>query len=218
MLSVWTQSRIVYTFRPRTALHTQETLLLAPTEFIAPSEKRCGGADANRVPNSFTRARTKVCNLDFDKLPRNLPLSSAFTGLAADSKCIFGISKRPASLAATPLQINAFFDGRSYLILSAPQDRLYWFLFTNMKRATGSDIPRFTKDDETILAKKRSSDQLTESTTFGDIYKNRLHTALVPLEEHVFERWHFKRIITIGDAAHKVRTQPPEPTRPSSPA
>lgn len=84
-----------------------------------------------------------------------------------------------------------------------------------MKKATGSDIPRFTKDDEIILAKKHYNDQLTESTTFKDVYKNRLHTALVPLEEHVFERWHFKRIITIGDAAHKVR-KTPEPTRPSS--
>lgn len=73
-----------------------------------------------------------------------------------------------------------------------------------MKKATGSDIPRFTKDDEIILAKKHFSDQLTQSTTFEAVYRGRLHTALVSLEEHVFERWHFKRIITIGDAAHKV--------------
>lgn len=124
--------------------------------------------------------------------------------IASDSKCIFGISKRPESLPTTALQINAFFDGRNYMMLSAPQDRLYWFLFKNMERANGSDIPKFTKDDEITLAKEHFSDQVTGSTTFGDVYRNRLQTALVPLEEHVFDRWHFKRIITVGDAAHKV--------------
>ncbi|KAK7699662.1 hypothetical protein SLS64_011435 [Diaporthe eres] len=124
--------------------------------------------------------------------------------LSSDSKCIFGISKRPESLPTTALQINAFFDGRNYMMLSAPQDRLYWFLFKDMRRATGSDIPRFTKDDEAILAKEHFSDQVAESTTFGDVYRNRLQTALVPLEEHVFQRWHFRRTICIGDAAHKV--------------
>ena len=76
------------------------------------------------------------------------------------------------------------------------------------ERATGSDIPRFTKDDEITLAKEHFSDQVTGSTTFGDVYRNRLQTALVPLEEHVFDQWHFKRIITIGDAAHKVNQHP----------
>lgn len=140
-------------------------------------------------------------------LPINLLLTSS-PGLASDSKCIFGISKRPKSLPTTALQINAFFDGRNYMMLSAPQDRLYWFLFKDMEKATGSDIPKFTKDDEITLAKEHFSDQVTGSTTFGDVYRNRLQTALVPLEEHVFGRWHFKRIITIGDAAHKVLFQP----------
>lgn len=94
------------------------------------------------------------------------------------------------------------------MMLSAPQDRLYWFLFKDMKKATGSDIPKFTKDDEITLAKEHFSDQLAGSTTFGEVYRNRLQTALVPLEEHVFDRWHLKRIITIGDAAHKVLIQP----------
>lgn len=89
------------------------------------------------------------------------------------------------------------------------QDRLYWFLFKDMRRTSGSDIPRFTKDDEAILAKEHFSDQVTESTTFGDVYRNRLQTALVPLEEHVFQRWYFRRTICIGDAAHKVFLQPP---------
>ncbi|KAG6362285.1 hypothetical protein INS49_010515 [Diaporthe citri] len=133
------------------------------------------------------------------------------TWLASDSICVFGISKRPESLPTTALQINAFFDGRNYMMLSAPQNRLYWFLFKDMRLASGSDIPRFTKDDEAILTKGHFSDQVTESTTFGDVYRNRLQTALVPLEEHVFQRWHLRRTICIGDAAHKVFLPAPLP-------
>ncbi|KAF5628110.1 FAD binding domain protein [Fusarium tjaetaba] len=124
--------------------------------------------------------------------------------LAADSKSIFGISKRPKSLPTSALQINSFFDGRNYMMLSAPGDRLYWFMFQDMSRTTGSEIPRFTIEDESNLARKHFDDQVTACTTFGDVYENRLKTALVSLEEHVFARWYFRRIITIGDAAHKV--------------
>lgn len=197
--------------RPKTAPNTRETLLLAPTESTAPSERRCGEAASNRVQNSFSRTRTKVRHRkEFDHRPEDAVTADIdSTGLASDSKCIFGISKRPESLPSTALQINAFFNGRNYMMLSAPGDRLYWFLFKDMNKATGSDIPRFTKEDETTLAKKHFTDQVAKSTTFGDIYRNRLHTALVSLEEHVFPRWHFRRIITIGDAAHKVRPSAP---------
>lgn len=158
-----------------------------------------GRFQADKNDGSSSRARS---------LPSKITTDPLSTGLIADSKCIFGISKRPESLPSTALQINAFFDGRNYMMLSAPQDRLYWFLFKDMKRTTGSDIPKFTEDDEITLAKEHFGDQVTGSTTFGDVYRNRLQTALVPLEEHVFDRWHFKRIITIGDAAHKVLFQP----------
>ncbi|GAP87177.1 putative FAD binding domain-containing protein [Rosellinia necatrix] len=124
--------------------------------------------------------------------------------LQCDSKCIFGISKRPAGLPATALQINAFFDGWNYMMLSAPGDRLYWFLFHKMEKARGKDIPRFSKDDEAQLAGKHLGDLVTETTTFGHIYENRVCSTLVPIEEHVFARWHFGRIMIIGDAAHKV--------------
>ncbi|EKG22567.1 Monooxygenase FAD-binding protein [Macrophomina phaseolina MS6] len=124
--------------------------------------------------------------------------------LQSDSKCIFGISKRPPALQAGPIQINAFFNGRNYMMLSAPGDRLYWFLFNGMEKASGRGIPKFTKQDEAHLAEQYHGDSITKTTTFGDIYANRLCSTLVAIEEHVFARWHFGRIITIGDAAHKV--------------
>ncbi|KAM0324543.1 hypothetical protein ACHAQA_007928 [Verticillium albo-atrum] len=126
------------------------------------------------------------------------------SGLQSESKCIFGISKRPEGLPTTPIQINAFFKNCNYMMLSAPQDRIYWFLFTESDKTHGKDIPRFNKEDERQLAKEHFGDQITETTTFKDVYTNGLKTTLVGLEDHVFPRWHYRRILTIGDAAHKV--------------
>ncbi|KAI8692463.1 FAD-binding-3 domain-containing protein [Fusarium sp. Ph1] len=67
----------------------------------------------------------------------------------------------------------------------------------------GNDIPRYTKDDEAQLAQEHALDQVTTTVQFGHIYEARTSSALTPLHEHVFQQWHFGRIMTIGDAAHK---------------
>jgi hypothetical protein len=55
-----------------------------------------------------------------------------------------------------------------------------------------------------ILVKKHMNDIVTERYTFGDLYRARETSTLTPLAEHVFHRWYFGRIVTIGDSAHKV--------------
>lgn len=134
----------------------------------------------------------------------NLTLTKEFADLQCESKCIFGISRRPTNMPSSPLQLNAFFENCNYMILTAPEDRLYWFLFTPADKTLGKDIPRYSKEDETALAELHFQDRLAENLTFEDIYVNRLQTTLVSIEDHVFPRWHYRRIITIGDAAHKV--------------
>lgn len=69
----------------------------------------------------------------------------------------------------------------------------------------GDDIPRYTKDDEARLVKEHAGIRMHESMTFADLYSMRTASALVPLEEHIFKRWHYQRIITLGDSVHKVR-------------
>ncbi|EQB57848.1 FAD binding domain-containing protein [Colletotrichum gloeosporioides Cg-14] len=121
-----------------------------------------------------------------------------------DTRCIFGISKRPANLPAGR-QITAYNDGWSYLIVDAPGNRTYWFLFEGVgETKRGKDIPRYSKQDTEKLALAHMSDRLYDEVTFGDIYKNKIMATLVPLEEYVFEKWHYKRIVCIGDASHKI--------------
>ena len=118
--------------------------------------------------------------------------------------CIFGISKRPSGLTASPLRLNAFFKDCNYLVISAPEDRTYWFLITETPKSFGKDIPRYTKEDEQALVERHLQDRITDKVTFEDLYANRLQTTLVSVEDNAFTRWHYRRIITTGDAAHKV--------------
>ncbi|KAI9152270.1 FAD-dependent monooxygenase andE [Paramyrothecium foliicola] len=93
----------------------------------------------------------------------------------------------------------------SYLILWGPAGRVYWFLFVKLPQTLfGKDIPKYSKADEAKLAQEHSDDSITESVKFGDLYNCRISSTLVPLQEHIFSTWHSQRIITLGDAAHKV--------------
>ncbi|KAF4960847.1 hypothetical protein FGADI_680 [Fusarium gaditjirri] len=117
-------------------------------------------------------------------------------------KCIFGISRPIEELVKGSHYV--YNDKFSNLVLVGPGGKFYWFLFVKLPVTLyGRDIPRYTKADEEELALQHASDQITPEVTFGQLYRARTSSALTPLHEYVFEKWHYKRIITIGDAAHK---------------
>ncbi|GKU07493.1 zeaxanthin chloroplastic [Fusarium langsethiae] len=117
-------------------------------------------------------------------------------------KCIFGISHPIDELTKGTHYV--YNDNFSYLVMSGPGGKWYWFLFVKLPVPLyGCEIPRYTKEDETKLAQEHSSDQITPDITFGDLYEARTNSTLTPLHEWVFQKWHYNRIITIGDAAHK---------------
>lgn len=87
-----------------------------------------------------------------------------------------------------------------------PGGRVYWFYFFKMPhRAYGDEIPKFTQEDQERVLAQKQDDPITPNLTFKDVLDRKISSVLVPLEEHVFRKWYFKRIITIGDAAHKAR-------------
>lgn len=106
--------------------------------------------------------------------------------------------------------------GRSYLVVHAPGHRTYWFLFKAVdKTVRGKDIPKYSKEEMEGLAQEHFDDKICEDVTFGSLYENRIMSTLVPLEEYVFEKWHYKRVVTIGDASHKVNLESISSSRPS---
>ncbi|KAI6765937.1 hypothetical protein HG530_007007 [Fusarium avenaceum] len=118
-------------------------------------------------------------------------------------KCIFGTSHPMEELTKGVHYI--YNHNFSYLVMIGPGGRFYWFLFVKLPVPLyGSDIPRYTKEDEEKLFQEHSSDQITPEVTFGQLYAAKTISTLTPLHEYVFKKWHYKRIITIGDAAHKL--------------
>ncbi len=100
---------------------------------------------------------------------------------------------------------NTINKGYTYIILAGEGARVFWFFFVSLEGTKyGKGIPRFTKEDEALLVEKHRNDKLNEYLTFGQLYDNRIVATLTTIEEYVFEKWHFQRILTVGDSCHKV--------------
>ncbi|KAI1800760.1 putative monooxygenase [Daldinia bambusicola] len=97
---------------------------------------------------------------------------------------------------------------QSQLVISGPEDRVYWFLFDKLPQTKyGKEIPSYTKKDEDDFVRENFNVHITEQITFGQIYNKRLSSTLTSLHEYVLKKWFFNRIVTIGDSVHK-----PDPT------
>ncbi|KAJ9619082.1 hypothetical protein H2204_012793 [Knufia peltigerae] len=99
---------------------------------------------------------------------------------------------------------SVFREHSSYLILGGLH-RTYWFYFFNIGKTVYSpNIPRYTKEDEAKIIQDRLDDAILPNLKFRDIYKNKVSSTLTALPEYAFQKWHFGRIMTIGDASHKM--------------
>ncbi|KAJ5108142.1 Monooxygenase FAD-binding [Penicillium angulare] len=94
--------------------------------------------------------------------------------------------------------------GRSHLCLSGQNGKWYFNIFEKTEHKTrGSSIPRYTKSDAHAMASAYANDILIPGVTFGDLYKNRTSSMLLPVEEGVLPRCFYNRIILVGDSYHK---------------
>ncbi|KAI8933146.1 hypothetical protein NX059_009787 [Plenodomus lindquistii] len=120
-------------------------------------------------------------------------------------KCIFGISKPNSKFPQHNAQQNQG-NNYSYLVITGPEHRIYWFLFEKLPQPVyglHEKIPRYTDADKDALAAAHANDMINENLTFGELYETQRISTLQALPEVVFSRWHHGRIGTIGDAAHK---------------
>lgn len=104
-------------------------------------------------------------------------------------------------------------EGFSYVLGSGPNDRAYWFIMTKLDQTYyGADIPRFTDEDKEKILQDHMNDQITPDLRLSDLYNHALTTTYTPMAEFVYKHWHLGRMITIGDACHKVRRPNPAST------
>ncbi|QPC74549.1 hypothetical protein HYE68_005301 [Fusarium pseudograminearum] len=150
-----------------------------------------------------SKIRDEMWRIGKEQSPGYFPQDET-SRVPVSTRCIFGISNRPPKYG-TRAQQQIIGKGYSYLIVAAPMNRTYWFLFDGLSKTEyGNNISKYSKSDEETLANDRRNDVIAEDVSFGDLYDKKIMSTLVPLEEYVFEKWHYKRIITIGDSAHKI--------------
>ncbi|KAK2016029.1 FAD/NAD(P)-binding domain-containing protein [Colletotrichum eremochloae] len=118
-------------------------------------------------------------------------------------KCNFGIAQNVDGWTRHD-QSSIFGDGKSALVLSGPENRVYWFIFVRLPEVKhGGSIPKYTKEDEEAFAKEYADIYLNDNVKFRDVYRKKLSSTLTPLHEMVYKTWFYRRVILLGDSAHK---------------
>ncbi|GKT75564.1 FAD binding domain-containing protein [Colletotrichum tofieldiae] len=134
--------------------------------------------------------------------PGHFPLDSSH-GISCHYKCSFGIAKDVPGFVVGDQNIVKG-RGMSTLLISGPENRVYWFIFVRLPEVLhGAQIPKYTEQDEAEFVKKYSHILVTDKMTFGEIYAAKLTSTFTPLHEYVYSKWFFRRFIVIGDSAHK---------------
>ncbi|KAJ4248457.1 hypothetical protein NW762_012794 [Fusarium torreyae] len=120
-----------------------------------------------------------------------------------DYSCIFGISSSCPGVKAGDMN-SVFRDRASYLIIGGLNGRTYWFRFQKFpKRLFGSQIPRFTDVETQETIKSALHEDILPGVKFSKLIENQVSGSMTPLVEHVYKKWHFGRVTTVGDSCHK---------------
>ncbi|KAI7763915.1 hypothetical protein LZL87_006297 [Fusarium oxysporum] len=120
-----------------------------------------------------------------------------------ENSCIFGISNLCPGINPGDLHC-VFRNSSSYLVTGGPQGRVYWFRFQKLLETVhGSAIPRYTEKDLQKSLYEAADDNILPNLKFATLIENKVSAVMTPLVEYVYKQWHFDRIITLGDSAHK---------------
>ncbi|KAF4498040.1 Zeaxanthin epoxidase, chloroplastic [Fusarium agapanthi] len=120
-----------------------------------------------------------------------------------ENSCIFGISNPCPGINPGDLHC-VFRNSSSYLVTGGSQGRVYWFRFQKLqKRVHGSAIPRYSEKDLQKALSESADDNILPDLMFSTLLDNKVSAVMTPLVEYVYKQWHFDRIITLGDSAHK---------------
>ncbi|KAL4903132.1 hypothetical protein BDW74DRAFT_52597 [Aspergillus multicolor] len=117
--------------------------------------------------------------------------------------CIFGIAHGLTQVKLTETWKHARQD-RHYLIIGAPNELTFWFVFFKNQKNVPWDQLRYTVEDKEQYVAVFGSDQVRTDLTFSDMYRASTCTGIVPVEEFVLERYYYKRILLLGDSIHRM--------------
>ncbi|KAJ3530542.1 hypothetical protein NM208_g9280 [Fusarium decemcellulare] len=138
-----------------------------------------------------------------DKLNKGLFETSEADEVVCDYHCLFGIST--SCPGVNPGDMNSVFrDKASYLVIGGSKGRTYWFRFRKFpRRLYGSQVPRFSQADTDRYLKEAMNEYIFPNVKFSALIEKKISVSSTTLVEHVYKRWHFDRLMTVGDSCHK---------------
>ncbi|KAK1707959.1 hypothetical protein CaCOL14_003500 [Colletotrichum acutatum] len=160
------------------------------------------GADGVRSTIRQEMWRNADDNNDSSAIPardrQNIPCEHA---------CIFGTAKPMAGVAPGQV-VGASGQGTVAGCMGGPGGEVFVFWFWTLPEGQRSypidEIPRFTDEDKQREF-GRSVDALVADNglRFREVVKNLEYSGVTALPHFVMRRWHYGRIVILGDAAHK---------------
>ncbi|KAL8689124.1 MAG: hypothetical protein Q9218_005136 [Villophora microphyllina] len=122
----------------------------------------------------------------------------------AEYVCVFGISA-PVPQLAEGEAIACFYNGMTILTNHGKNGRVFWFVLQKMDRKHFyPNIPRFDDIDAEKICARLYDSKVWRKVTFQQIWDAREVHSIVPLEENVFDHWHYGRVVCLGDSMHKM--------------
>ncbi|KAL4875878.1 hypothetical protein BJY04DRAFT_232116 [Aspergillus karnatakaensis] len=126
------------------------------------------------------------------------------SGLSAEYGCVFGVCK------AVPGQdrwehIIRYNQDFCFLFFPATGTDIFFNVIYKLRRKYFyPNIPRFTQADAIEVCESVADFPVWNDVTFGDLWAQRIKFALVPLEEHMYKTWSYRRIVCVGDSVSKM--------------
>ncbi|EOD52360.1 putative monooxygenase fad-binding protein [Neofusicoccum parvum UCRNP2] len=121
--------------------------------------------------------------------------------------CVFGFAKPTKTIAPGDV-VAASKNYATAGVMGAQTGEVFLFWFWKLPSSQSSckveDIPRLTKEDQ-ARELQRGGDVIVADpeVRLKDVVNNLERSAVTALPHFVFSKWHFRRVITVGDAAHK---------------
>lgn len=122
-------------------------------------------------------------------------------------EAIFGVSKISKNADKEKLKTRMQWHiqkNLSYFLHIQPNDDVTWFLGFKNDDNNNVELNKYKKEDIEDMKRKYSDLPTTHGCNFGEVLNNSKIAVKVNLEECLFEKWYYDRIVLIGDAAHKL--------------
>jgi FAD dependent monooxygenase len=136
--------------------------------------------------------------------PGTIPESDK-SAMFTQYKAMFGVGTKATIPELGNADVNLCYGhGLTKLIFTQP-DTVYWAVCFKDEYSQPPKRYRPNAIEQNVLASRFKDIQMTEKTTFGDLWDSKTRGAVLNIEEGILHRWHSGRIVLVGDSAHKVR-------------